>query len=247
MPTEAVTYQVQDRVAIITINRPDKRNVLTKEVVELLHQAWRRFAAAEERVAIITAAGDQAFTAGADLDDIPHDLWRAIPGIGVAVDKPVIAAVAGWVVGGGLLFAQYADLVVAADNARFVYPEAKVGFSGGLIASLAARIPHKVVMELVLMGEPITAQRAYEVGLVNQVVPVGQQMEAALGYAAKLAANAPLVLSQLKRFIGETLAKGPSERAGIARREVDAVSHSADIVEGVTAFRAKRPPVFQGA
>jgi len=103
------------------------------------------------------------------------------------------------------------------------------------------------VLELVLMGEPITAQRAYEVGLVNQVVPVGQQMEAALGYAAKLAANAPLVLSQLKRFIGETLAKGPSERAGIARREVDAVSHSADIVEGVTAFRAKRPPVFQGA
>ena len=246
MTAETVTYEVQDRIALITINRPDKRNALTKDVVERLHQAWLRFAASEERVVIITAAGDTAFTAGADLDDIPHDLWRAIPGIGVEVDKPVIAAVSGWVVGGGLLFAQYADLVVAADNARFLYPEAKVGFSGGLVASLVARIPHKIVAELVLVGEPITAQRAYEVGLVNKVVPVGTQLEAALDYARKLAANAPLVLAQLKRFMGETLPKGPSERAGIARRQVDAVTFSQDIHEGLAAFKAKRPPVFQG-
>ncbi len=246
MTTEAVTYDVQDRIAIITINRPDKRNALTKEVVELLHQAWHRFNASDQRVAIITATGDVAFTAGADLNDIPHDLWRAIPGIGVEVDKPVIAAVAGWVVGGGLLFAQYADLLVAADNACFVYPEAKVGFSGGLISSLVARIPHKVAMELLLVGEALTAQRAYEVGLVNKVVAVGQQLEAALDYARKLADNAPLVLAQLKRFIGRTLPKGPSELAGIARREVDTVSNSADLTEGIAAFRQKRPPHFQG-
>ncbi len=246
MASDVVTYEIRDRIAIITVNRPDKRNALTKEVVDRLNAAWTRFAASDERVAVITAAGDAAFTAGADLDDIPHDLWRAIPGIGVEVDKPVIAAVSGWVVGGGLLFVQYADLAVAAETARFVYPEAKVGFSGGLISSLAARIPHKVVMELVLTGDAISAQRAYEVGLVNKVVPAGQHLDAALDYAAKLADNAPLVLSQLKRFIGETLSKGPSERAGIARREVDAVTNSADIAEGLAAFKAKRPPAFQG-
>lgn len=242
----SVTTRSQDRVFIITIDLPERRNALTKEVVEKLHQAWNAFNASDDRVAIITASGDKAFTAGADLDDIPHDLWRAIPGIGVEVTKPVIAAVSGWVVGGGLLFVQYADLAVATESAKFLYPEAKVGFAGGLIASLAARIPHKVVMELVLVGEPLSAQRAYEVGLVNRVVPDGQQLEAALDYARKLAANAPKVLSLLKTFVGRTLPKGPSEAAGIARRDVDAVTFSEDIEEGLAAFKAKRPPEFTG-
>lgn len=242
----SVTTRSQDRVFIITIDLPERRNALTKEVVEKLHQAWHAFNASDDRVAIITATGDKAFTAGADLDDIPHDLWRAVPGIGVEVTKPVIAAVSGWVVGGGLLFVQYADLAVASESAKFVYPEAKVGFAGGLIASLAARIPHKVVMELVLVGDALSAQRAYEVGLVNKVVPDGQQLEAALDYARKLADNAPKVLALLKNFIGRTLPKGPSEAAGIARRDVDAVTFSADIKEGLAAFKAKRPPAFAG-
>jgi len=246
MSDPVVLTRSEDRVFIITLNRPDKRNSLTKEVVEQLNAAWRAFEAGDDRVAIITASGDRAFTAGADLDDIPHDLWRAVPGIGVDVTKPVIAAVSGWVVGGGLLFVQYADLAVAADDTKFVYPEAKVGFSGGLIASLAARVPHKAVMELVLIGDPLDAQRAYEIGLVNKVVPAGQQLDAALEYARKLAANAPLVLAQLKRFVGRTLPKGPSELAGLARREVDAVTFSEDIQEGLAAFKAKRPPVFSG-
>jgi len=246
MSEPVVLTRSEDRVFIITLNRPDKRNALTKEVVEHLNAAWRAFEASDDRVAIITANGDRAFTAGADLDDIPHDLWRAVPGIGIEVTKPVIAAVSGWVVGGGLLFVQYADLAVAADDTKFVYPEAKVGFSGGLIASLAARVPHKAVMELVLVGDPLDAQRAYEIGLVNKVVPAGQQLDAALEYARKLAANAPLVLAQLKRFVGRTLPKGPSELAGLARREVDEVTFSEDIEEGLAAFKAKRPPVFAG-
>lgn len=242
----SVTTWSQDRVFIITIDLPERRNALTKEVVEQLHQAWHAFNASDDRVAIITASGDKAFTAGADLDDIPHDLWRAIPGIGVEVNKPVIAAVHGWVVGGGLLFVQFADIAIATENTRFLYPEAKVGFAGGLISSLAARIPHKVVMELVLVGDPLTAQRAYEVGLVNRVVPDGQHLDVALEYARKLADNAPKVLSLLKSFIGRTLPKGPSEAAGVARRDVDAVTFSEDIAEGLAAFKAKRPPVFTG-
>jgi enoyl-CoA hydratase/carnithine racemase len=150
-------------------------------------------------------------------------------------------------VGGGLVLAQFCDLLVAAENTTFLYPEAKVGFSGGLISSLAARIPHKVAMELLLLGDGISAQRAYEVGLVNKVVPAGEQVEAALDYARRLAANAPLVLSLLKRFVADTLPRGPSERAALARAQVDAVTNSADLAEGLAAFRAKRPPAFTGA
>lgn len=245
--TDVVTYETQARVAIITINRPEKRNALTKEVVERLNAAWLRFNASDERVAVITAAGEAAFTVGADLTDIPHDLWRAIPGIGVDVEKPVIAAVSGWVIGGGLLFAQYADILIASETSKFSYPEAKVGFSGGLIASLAVRIPHKIAMEMLLLGEPLSAQRAYEIGLVNKVVPTGRHLEAALDYADRLAANAPLVLAQLKRFVSRTVAKGPSELAGIARRDVDRVTFSDDCAEGLAAFKQKRPPLFQGS
>ena len=243
---DVVTYESIDRVAVITINRPEKRNAVTREVVDGLEAAWRRFNAADDLAAVWTGAGDQAFTVGADLADIPHDLYRGIPGIGVEVEKPVVGAVAGWVIGGGVVFAQMCDLLVAADNTRFVYPEAKVGFAGGLVASLAARIPHKIAMEMILLGEPIDAKRAYEAGFVNKVVPVGEQRAAALEYARKLAANAPLVLSLLKGFVGRVIPKGPSEAAGIARGQVDAVTHSADLIEGVTAFREKRQPVFAG-
>lgn len=242
----AVTYESAERIAVIAINRPEKRNALNLAVVDGLAEAWQRFNASEDRVAVLTATGDQSFTVGADLNEIPHDLCRAIPGIGVEVEKPIVGAVAGWVVGGGLVLANQCDLLVAADNATFLYPEAKVGFSGGLIASFATRIPHKIAMEVLLVGDALSAQRAYEVGFVNRVVPVGEQRKAALGYARKLAANAPLVLQLLKRFVGRTLPKGPSELAGLARRDIDAVTRSDDLSEGLTAFREKRPPSFQG-
>lgn len=246
MSQELVTYESRDHVAVITLNRPEKRNALSVALVEQLTAAWRRLNESDDRVAVLTAAGDAAFTVGADLHDIPHDLWRAIPGIGVEVEKPIVGAVAGWVIGGGFVLAQQCDLLVAADNTTFLYPEAKVGFSGGLISSLAARIPHKIAMEVLLVGEALSAQRAYEVGFVNKVTPVGAQKEAALEYAAKLAANAPLVLQLLKRFTGRIVPKGPSELAGIARRDVEAVTHSADLQEGLAAFRDKRPPNFTG-
>ena len=242
-----VTYESRDGIAEITLNRADKYNVINHEIVEELHQAWVRFAnTPEDRVAILAAAGEKAFTAGANLRDIPHDLWRAIPGVGVPVNKPIIAVTTGLVIGGGLVLVQMADLAVAADNTVFSYPEAKVGFSGGLISSLAARIPHKVAMELLLVGGNLSAQRAYEVGLVNRVVPLGQQLETARELAAQLAANAPLVLSLLKDFVGQVLPKGPSEQAAIARARVLEINASADFHEGISAFTEKRTPTFSG-
>lgn len=242
-----VTYESRDGIAEITINRPEKYNTFTHEVVEQLHAAWLRFNADDDRVAILSGAGDKAFTAGANLKDIPHDLFRAIPGIGVPVHKPVIAAVSGLVVGGGVVLLQMADLAIAADNTRISYPEAKVGFAGGLVASLAARIPHKVAMELLLVGDAMDARRAYEIGLVNQIVPVGQQLEAARALAQKIAANAPRVLALLKDFVGEVIPKGPTEAAGIARaRILDDINVSEDFSEGINAFSEKRAPKFTG-
>lgn len=241
-----ILYESRDGVAEITINRPEKYNIINHEVVAGLHAAWQRFAASDDRVAILRGAGDKAFTAGADLRDIPHDFWRAVPGVGVAVDKPVIAVTAGLVVGGGLVLVQFADLAVAAANTVFSYPEAKVGYSGGLISSLAARIPHKVAMELLLVGGSIDAQRAYEIGLVNRVAATGQQDAAARELALRIAANAPLVTGMLKRFVAQVLPQGPSEAAAIARATVEAVNTANDYHEGIAAFIEKRQPQFSG-
>jgi enoyl-CoA hydratase len=246
MPSDdLVIYESVDDVAVITLNRPDL-NILNAELGEALRQAWLRFNDSDDRVAILTGAGDKAFTAGADLDDLP-EMWRLSPGIGVEVEKPIIAAVNGWCVGGGVVLVQFCDLCVASDRARFRYPEAKVGYSGGMIASIVARMPHKVAMELILLGEDMSAQRAYDVGFVNRVVPAADLMDAAMGYAETLKANAPMVMALMKRFTAQVIPKGPAELSGVARRDTDVwIAESEDFEEGVTAFNEKRTPKFVG-
>ncbi|MGB6008208.1 enoyl-CoA hydratase/isomerase family protein [Castellaniella sp.] len=233
-------------VTLLTINRPDRRNAICRDTALALQQALTEFDASEQRVVVITGAGNEAFSAGADVNNLP-ELWRCIPGVGVVTDKPVIAATAGWVVGGAMVMHMMCDLAVAADNTRFSYPEGKMGFTGGMIAGLAARIPHKIAMELILRGKPMNAQRAYEVGLVNEIVPVGQQVDAALDMARELAAMAPLVLRTIKGFVRRSvLPQGPSEQMAATLAQLGVVQASQDIEEGRSAFREKRTPDFKG-
>jgi enoyl-CoA hydratase/carnithine racemase len=228
------------------MNRPAKRNALSTHMCTQLHAAWLRFAASDtERAAVLTGAGD-VFTAGADLTGPPANFFDAVPEIGVRLDKPVIAAVAGPVVGGGVSMVAMCDLCIAADTTRFIYPEAKVGVTAGLIAAIAARMPHKVAMEVMLLGGALEAARAYEIGFVNRVVPAGEQVRVAREMAAVLAEAAPMVVATLKRLVRDTLPRSPVERVHDARREIEPVMRSADMQEGLAAFREKRRPVFRG-
>ncbi len=249
MSDDVVLYESNDHIATITINRPEKMNALSEQVVVELRDAFNRLEDSDDRVAILTSAGEKAFSVGADLKDPPidPDLWEGVPNVGRDLDKPVIAAVAGYCVGGAYVLVQHCDLAVAADNADFFYPEAQIGFCGGLISGAAARLPHKIAMEFMLTGVHFDAQRAYEVGMVNRVTPVGEQVAAAMEYATILRDSSPMVVAMMKRFVRDTVTpRGPSEEQAIARRDLLAVKRSEDQREGARAFAEKRKPVFKG-
>ncbi len=241
-----VTVEQRGQISVVSINRPEKLNAINKAVAIELQKAFADFAGSAQRVAILCGTGGRAFSAGADVTDLP-ELWRCVPTVGITTDKPIIAAGAGWCIGGGLVMAMMCDLLVAAESAKFSYPEGKVGITGGMIAGLAARIPHKVAMEMMLVGEPITAERAYQVGLANRVVPDRQEIEQAIALADKIIDLAPLALATMKRFVNDgVLPKGPAELAARYGAELLAVRNSDDAAEGVRAFRERRKPRYRG-
>ena len=241
-----VSVEERGPVSIIGINRPEKLNAINKAVAIELQRAFAAFDRSAQRVAILCGAGGRAFSAGADVTDLP-ELWRCVPTVGIATDKPIIAAIGGWCIGGGLVMAMMCDLLVASESAKFSYPEGKVGITGGMIAGLAARIPHKIAMEMMLVGEPISAERAYQIGLANRVVPDGREVGEALALAEKIVGLAPLALAAMKRFVNDgVLPKGPAELAARYGAELAAVRNSADAEEGVRAFKERRKPRYQG-
>src|SRR5277367_5247394 len=187
-------------MSVVTVEErgPVSINAINKAVAVELQQAFAEFDRSVQRVAILTGNGGRAFSSGADVTDLP-ELWRCVPTVGIKTDKPVIAVVSGWCIGGALVMAMMCDLLVAADNAKFSYPEGKVGITGGMIAGLAARIPHKVAMEMMLVGEPIDAARAYAVGLANRIAPAGSEIDEAVAMAEKIVNLAPLALAAMKR------------------------------------------------
>jgi len=245
MSSAVVTYESRDGVAIITLNRPEKRNAISGDMATQLRAALERLNDGNDRVGILTHAGAH-FTGGADIKGPPEDFPACVPNIGLPMQKPLIAAVGGWVVGGGMVIVQMCDLCIAAEDAKFMFPEAKIGVTGAAIAGLAARIPHKVAMELMLVGNEISAERMYQVGFVNQVVKPGAQLDAAMIWAKQLAENAPLVVSVLRDYVGRIIPKGPSELAAQGRATIQRIRQSEDAKEGIASFKEKRKAKFRG-
>lgn len=251
---ESVLYEVRDRVAWVTLNRPEARNAIDSAVSEGLHAAWERVESDDQvAVAVLTGAGDRAFCAGADLKQMAS-LGLKVPPPGmipylnrtVTVTKPVIAAVNGTAYAGGFLLAQMCDLVVAADTARFAITEAKWSRGSPWAAPLPWLIPPRVAMEILMTAQPLSAQRAYEVGLVNRVVPLEELVVQTLELATTIAANAPLTVRASKAMVYAAAERGWSDALAEGDRIFESVYLSEDAQEGPRAFVEKRAPVWKG-
>src|SRR6266700_5522109 len=199
--SDAVLFDArEDGIAVITLNRPEARNALGKDIRAGLFAAWDRFERDPKlRVAILTGSGEKAFCAGGDLKEMtelqltvpPRDMFP-VPGDNIELTKPTIAAVNGAAFAGGWMIAQACDLCVASTTARFAITEVKVGRSSPWAAPLIHMIPQRIMMEILLTGAPITARRAYEIGLVNRIAEPGELLDAAVDLARQVLAGAPL-------------------------------------------------------
>jgi enoyl-CoA hydratase/carnithine racemase len=247
-------FETRGPIAILTINRPAQRNALNHAVREGLREAFARFEADPVlRVAILTAEGDRAFCAGMDLKEaaqrqlgVPPRDFIPILGDSVKLAKPVIAAVNGMALAGGFLLAQMCDLCVASTHATFAITEVKVGRGMPWAVPLAHMIPQKVMLELLLTGQPITARRAYEIGLVNHVVDANELMPKALELAGHIAAGAPLTVAAAREMVHVASETGRSEALDRAYAIFRRVYESEDALEGPRAFAEKRAPQWKG-
>jgi crotonobetainyl-CoA hydratase len=254
-----VLYEKRGRIAYVTLNRPEVMNALHPPLGVELNHVWSDFIADPDLwVAILTGAGERAFCAGADLkyratvaDEAA--LRRPSGSRSHVLDrcwKPIVAAVNGYAVGGGLELALRCDIIVAAEHAQFGLPEARRGLladAGGVVV-LPRRIPYRLAMGLILTGKFISALEAYRIGLINQVVPMGDLMAAAETWAGDILDCAPLAVQAAKQVVSNTIDL-PVEVAMSRIESFDAVRRlreSEDYVEGPRAFAEKRKPAWKG-
>jgi E-phenylitaconyl-CoA hydratase len=255
----SIDFELADGIATITINRPERMNAMDAEHYKGLSQAWMRVRdEADIRVAIITGAGDKSFSAGADIKSFltaPPDLdemWLTqrdqLLNRGLEVWKPVIAAVNGYCLAGGMTLLLGTDIRVAAEHATFNVAEVKRGLlpGNGGTQRILEQLPYAIGMELLLTGDALDAKTALHHGLINKVVPKDKLMETARDYAKRIAANAPLAVQAAK----EMAVRG-REMDRVTGLRVEALTNrllqfTDDAKEGPAAFAAKRPPNFKG-
>jgi len=253
---EFVRYEKRDHIAFITMNRPEVMNSLHPPAHEELDGCWNDLAADDDiRVAVITGAGERAFSAGNDLKwtaqhGIPKMPRTGFAGITSRFDlwKPVIAAVNGFALGGGLEIALACDVIVAAEHATLGLPEPRVGLlaAAGGVHRLPRHLPLKIAMGMMLTAKPLTAAEAHRVGLVNEVVPAKDLMASAERWAKTIAECSPLSIQATKQAALEGLGT-PLREAMFAKYDaIERLWTSEDVREGPRAFAEKRAPVWKG-
>ncbi|MBI2801805.1 MAG: enoyl-CoA hydratase/isomerase family protein [Gammaproteobacteria bacterium] len=240
-------------IAIVTIDNQPRRNAMTRQMMADLAATWDRLETSACRCVVLTGAGDKAFNAGADVsgdlsasEDTARIINRALLKT-CAYPKPIIAAVNGVCAGGGVELMLASDIRLAVPDARFGLPEVKWAIYpfGGSTAKLVHQISYVHAMKLLLTAEMITADEAVRINLINEIVPRERLMERALEVAMAIAANSPRAVQAVKHhvsagFAANALAREPDEQV-----LGDKVRASADFVEGVAAFRAKRQPNYE--
>ncbi len=254
-----LNFEVKDRIAYITINRPEAMNAMDPEVYALLSKAWIEVRDNPDIwVAIITGAGDKAFTAGADLKTtIPKesekaDFWltqkEMILNRGLEVWKPIIAAVNGYCLAGGVTLLFATDIRIAAENAVFEISEVKRGIlpgNGGTQRALK-QLPYAVAMEMLLLGRRLTAQEALTFGLINKVVPLKDLMTTAEDYARRLCENGPLALRAVKELAVRSQSIPLEDGIRLETAFQEFLRTTEDAKEGPRAFAEKRKPAYKG-
>ena len=251
---DEVRSERRGRVALLTINRPEARNAINLATARALSEALDECASDSAVSAVVlTGAGDKAFSAGMDLKafaagEVPIT-EHGFAGITKRVfDKPLIAAANGAALAGGFEILLSCDLVVAAEHAVFGIPEAQRGLiaGGGGLIRLARRVPLSIAYEMALTADPIDAARAYELGLVNRVVPAAELVEVAVALGERIARNAPLALRASKSVMRQSLDLTEEESWTVSDEAFGAIGRSADALEGAVAFAERREPNWQG-
>lgn len=252
--TETVLYETHGHVAVITINRPQARNAINLATAQGLDEALTTADNDDQvRVAVLTGAEDKAFSAGMDLKAFAQgEMPFTAHGFAGVVEhpfaKPLIGAANGAALAGGFEVLLSCDLIIAADHALFGIPEVQRGLfagAGGLLR-LPRRIPRAVAAQMAFSGDPITAQRAYELGLVNDVVPSAEVLTAALTLATRIASNAPLAVRTTKEVLRDTMDVSEVEGWRLSKAAFERIAASEDALEGAVAFAQKRAPLWRG-
>ena len=255
-----IVKTVQDGVAIVTLNRPEAMNSIDPESNEQLLAIWDQVSSDEEiRVVVLTGAGERAFCTGADLkktmppaDSAARQVFRAgtrHSNFGtLQTDKPVIAAINGYALGGGLELALLADIRICSDNAQFGLPEVRVGSipGAGGTQRLIRAVGQSDAMWMLLTGERIDANEALRIGLVSKVVALSELQETAINLARAMAANAPLAMTAAKRLAMTGRELPLAGGLELERQAFGVLRDSEDRLEGRRAFADKRAPVFRG-
>jgi enoyl-CoA hydratase len=250
---EVCVVERQGAVLVVTLNRPAQRNALNAELRSRLRDAFDLLEADDTlRCAVLTGAGT-AFCAGGDMKEmaassvqVPPEEWSRLLGSRGEVQKPVIAAVNGFALAGGFRLVQQCDLCIAAETATFGITEVKRGRGAPWAAPLIDIVSKRMMMELLLTGQPITAQRAYEVGLVNRVVPADSLLSEALAMAQLICENAPLSVQAAKQLVEISTEVGQTQAVRYADAIYESVYRSEDAQEGPRAFAERREPIWTG-